>query len=143
MISERGPVTLTARDAETVATCAIKTALVAGGELGRQSRRVLRPVLQGPSTRRIVRVFGRTRYLQTHTIDFRPMTVRREGEERPAGPNCYEAVLSGGHLALYIVGWLSAKPQLNRIFSYFGDTALVKVWPFRPPVRWPLRRRST
>lgn len=139
MIEDRGAVTLSVGEAETVATWAIKTALVAGSEFKPPIPREFYadfydaqvPVGQ-------VRVWiGRTPHLETHTIDFRPMTVRREGEEPPSGPNGYQAVLSVGHLALYVVGWRGPKPQLNRVFSYFGDTALVKVWPFAPPVTWP------
>jgi hypothetical protein len=80
---------------------------------------------------------GRTPHLQTHTIDFRPMTVRREGGKRPPGPNGYQAVMSVGHLVLYVIGWKGPKPQLNRVFAEFGDRALVKVWPFERLVIWP------
>jgi hypothetical protein len=65
------------------------------------------------------------------------MTVRRVGEDPPAAPNGYQPVLSVGHLAFYVVGWPGPKPQLNRVFSEFGDTALVKVWPLCATYTWP------
>jgi hypothetical protein len=117
----------------------IKTALVAGSEFNPPiPREFYTEFYETRAPVGKVRVWiGRTPHLETHTIDFRPMTVRREGQDPPAGPNGYQAVLSVGHLAFYVVGWRGPKPQLNRVFSEFGDRALVKVWPYEPPVTWP------
>jgi len=107
MVEDRGPVTLGATDAETVATWAIKTALVAGSEFDPLiPRQFYAEFYEARAPFGKVRVWiGRTPHLETHTIDFRPMTVRREGENPPASPNGYQAVLSVGHLAFYVVGW--------------------------------------
>ena len=139
MIEDRGPVTLEASDADTVATWALKTSLAAGSEFKPPiPKEFYTEFYETREPVGKVRVWiGRTPHLETHTIDFRPMTVRREGEDPPADPNGYQAVLSVGHLALYVVGWRGPKPQLDRVFSWFGETALVKVLPYEPPVIWP------
>lgn len=139
MIEDLGPITLGPGEANTVATWGIKTALVAGsGFTPAIPREFYREFYASQAPSGQVRVWiGRAPHRETHAIDFRPMTVRLEGEDPPDGPNGYQAVLSLGHLAFYVVGWRGAKPQLNRVFSYFGDTALVKVSPFERPVHWP------
>lgn len=139
MIEGRAPVRLGSRDAETVATWAVKTALVSGSEFTPPAPREFYTELrEARAPVGNVRVWiGRTPHLQAHSIDFRPMKVGRKGEDPPDRENGYQAVLSVGHLVLYVIGWKGPKPQLNRVFSHFGDTALVKVWPFERLVVWP------
>jgi hypothetical protein len=139
MIEDHGPVTLDQDAAAIVATWAIKTALTYGSEFKPLiPREFYTEFYEARTPVGNVRVWiGRTPHLETHSNDFRPMTVRREGEEPPTGPNGYQAVFSVGHFAFYVVAWRGPKPQLNRVFSYFGDRALVKVWPYERPVTWP------
>ena len=122
-----------------VASWGVKTALVAGSKFPPQIplafygdfREAGAPVEQ-------TRVWlGHAPHLEAHTMDWRPMRTHRDDENPPYEPNGFQAVLSVGHLVVFVVAWRGRKPPLHKVFDVF-EFALVKIWPTHPPAAaWP------
>jgi hypothetical protein len=136
---EGKPRVVGANPRDVMATWIVKTALVAGSKFDPPAPRVfyndLRATRRPGSTTRVW--IGKVPYLQAHYIDWRPADFYNAADGPPEHKNGLAAVLSVGHLAMYVVGWTDLKPNLTPVFTRFGST-LVRIWPTDEPAsRWP------
>jgi hypothetical protein len=123
---------------QTIATWAVKTALVAGSKFDPLPTAFYREFYEAGRPADKTRVWlAHAPHLEAHTMDWRSMRTHRDDEAPPKHHNSFQAVLSVGHLVAYVVGWQDRKPELRRTFDRF-DAALAKVWPSdRLRVHWP------
>lgn len=127
-----------------VATWAVKTALVAGSKFEPRLPATFYHEFYaaGRPTAKTRVWLGHAQHLEVHTVDWRPLKVARQGvpledQEPPDDDNAFQAVLSVGHLAMWVVGWIDPKPDMRQVLDEFGP-ALTKLWPAdQLRVSWP------